>query len=82
MTRNSAFCRGKSSFHHGKLHLVSMANISGREFPVDFFFFVICYFLLRFKNKKINITISCLQPNDTDKKNKKKTSLEYIITIN
>ena len=38
-----------------------------------FFFFVIClFFFLHFKNKKINITISCLQPSDTDKKKQTK----------
>ena len=35
---------------------------------VFLYFFI---FLLRFMNKNIHITISCLQPNDTDKKNKK-----------
>ena len=67
-----------------------LAACSSRSAPVIFldnsFFFgggggEVFIFLLRFMNKNINITIPCLQPNDTNKKNKK-PSFEYIITIN
>ena len=70
--------------HSGALSGPEDYQVIRERFFFVFFFCNFLFFLLHFKNKKINITISCLQPNDTDKKQKQKkttTTLEYIITI-